>query len=497
MEYGTRKLIIFSFLLFTFSFSNSACADDLKQPNVSGQFYPADPAELSQAVDAYLQAATPEPFAGDILALICPHAGYGYSGSVAAFGYKLIKGASYKTIVILAPSHSYGFTGASVYPAGKFRTPLGDLEVDSEFAGKLINRDKEINFEPAAFAREHAVEVQLPFLQRALKDFKIVPIVMGDCTLSLCQRLAEMLKGAIGERKDVLVIVSSDLYHGYDYDEAEASDNLTLEFVKKMDAEGLYYGLREDKAQMCGGFSAVCAILLSKQLGYNKSELLRHTNSAEVTGRKIKGTWTVGYASCVIGQEKNQLSQDKEKNMLDTNQRKRLLEIARSSIENYLKTGKKLEVSEPDPVLTKNMGAFVTLHERGELRGCIGNLAGTGPLYLTVRDMAVEAATGDPRFPPLPLKELKDIDIEISALSPLERVDSADKIELGRHGVLVRRGFNSGVFLPQVATESGWSKEEFLSYLCAHKAGLPPDAWKDKSTELYIFSAEVFSEQDF
>jgi AmmeMemoRadiSam system protein A len=305
-----------------------------------------------------------------------------------------------------------------------------------------------------------------------------------------------MLKGAIGERKDVLVIVSSDLYHGYDYDEAEALDSLTLSFVKKMDAEGLYYGLREDKAQMCGGFPAVCAILLSKQLGYDKSELLRHTNSAEVTGRKIKGTWTVGYASLVIGQE-NSAAQDKEKNMLDANQRKRLLEIARSSIENYLRTGKKLEVSEKDSVLTQNMGAFVTLHERGELRGCIGNLAGTGPLYLTIRDMAVEAATGDPRFPPLPLKELKDIEIEISALSPLERVDSADKIELGTHGVLVKRGFNSGVFLPQVATESGWSKEEFLSYLCAHKAGLPPDAWKDKATELYIFSAEVFSEEDF
>jgi AmmeMemoRadiSam system protein A len=182
--------------------------------------------------------------------------------------------------------------------------------------------------------------------------------------------------------------------------------------------------------------------------------------------------------------------------MLNKNQRKRLLDIARNSIETYLKTGKKLEVTETDPLLLKEMGAFVTLGEGGQLRGCIGSLVGRQPLYLTVRDMAVQAAVGDPRFAPVSLDGLKDIDIEISALSPLERVNSADDIKMGIHGVLVRRGFNSGVFLPQVGTESGWSKEDFLSELCRQKAGLPADAWKDKSTELYIFTAEVFSEKD-
>jgi AmmeMemoRadiSam system protein A len=155
-----------------------------------------------------------------------------------------------------------------------------------------------------------------------------------------------------------------------------------------------------------------------------------------------------------------------------------------------------LQVIEKDPALLKQTGAFVTLNEHGQLRGCIGNLVGKEPLYLTVRDMAVEAAVGDPRFAQVDLSELKIIEIEISVLSPLEKIDSAEKIKLGTHGVLVKKGFNSGVFLPQVATETGWSKEEFLSNLCAHKAGLSPDAWKDKSTELYIFSAEVFSERE-
>lgn len=282
-----------------------------------------------------------------------------------------------------------------------------------------------------------------------------------------------------------------DMYHGYDYEESDTVDNLTLDYLKRMDAEGLYSGLAAGKSQLCGGLPVVSTLILARESGYNKLEVLRHTNSAQVTGRMVKGVWTVGYSSSAISQERG------ESPMLNNAQRKKLLKIARSSIESHLKTGKKLEVTETDPVLLREMGAFVTLHERGQLRGCIGNLAGQRPLYLTVRDMAVEAAVDDPRFSPVTAKELKDIEIEISALSPLQRIHDSAQIQLGVHGVIVRNGFNSGVFLPQVATETGWSKEDFLSNLCAHKAGLPSDAWKDKSTEIYIFTAEVFSEKDF
>ena len=233
------------------------------------------------------------------------------------------------------------------------------------------------------------------------------------------------------------------------------------------------------------------AVELAKELGHKRIDVLKYTNSAEVTGNKTKGTWTVGYLSCALDHDKGDAV------MLNKEQRKKLLEIARNSIETYLKTGRKLGLTETDPLLTRQMGAFVTLNKHRDLRGCIGNMVGEGPLYLTVRDMAVEAAVGDPRFSQVSLDELKDIEIEISVLSPLEQVDSADKIQLGVHGVIVRRGFNSGVFLPQVATETGWTKEEFLSALCAHKAGLSPNAWKDKSTQLFVFTAEVFSEEKY
>ncbi|MCX5705571.1 MAG: AmmeMemoRadiSam system protein A, partial [Candidatus Omnitrophica bacterium] len=396
------------------------------------------------------------------------------------------------------------FSGVSVYAQGAFRTPLGEVMVDKDFTQKLLNKIHEVSFVPEAFAKEHALEVQIPFLQKVLPSFLLVPIIMGDSSYETCQRLAILLKNAIGERKDVLVVASTDLYHGYDFQEALAFDKETVSFVEKMDSEALFKGLENGQLQMCGGYGVVTTLILSKLLGHDKTKVLCYTNSAEVTGKKEKGVWTVGYVSCAIDKDTPNfigkvgvpLTVEGETAMLNKAQRKRLLEIARKTIDLYLKTGKKMELTEADPVFNKEMGAFVTLHKDGELRGCIGNIIGKGPLYLTVRDMAIEAATDDPRFSPVEPGELKNIEIEISVLTPLEKIDDVSKIKMGVHGVLVRKGFSSGVFLPQVATETGWSKEEFLSNLCAHKAGLAADAWKDKSTDIYIFSAEVFSEKE-
>ncbi len=181
--------------------------------------------------------------------------------------------------------------------------------------------------------------------------------------------------------------------------------------------------------------------------------------------------------------------------MLTDEQKERLLEIARNTIETYIIEGKKPEIVNEDPVLNQKRGAFVTLHKNSQLRGCIGNIVSNQELFLTIRDMAIEASTGDPRFPRVSKNELKDIDIEISVLSPLKQIQDLSEMELGVHGVLIRKGMRSGVFLPQVATETGWTKEEFMETLCNQKAGLPPDAWKDPDVEIYIFSAEVFKEK--
>lgn len=181
--------------------------------------------------------------------------------------------------------------------------------------------------------------------------------------------------------------------------------------------------------------------------------------------------------------------------MLNDTQKKRLLQIARESMSAYVKDGKKKDFVEKDSLLNEPMGAFVTLHEAGDLRGCIGNIVGHGPLYQTVADMAIEAATDDPRFRPVTAKELDKIDLEISALSPLKKVASADEIQIPGHGVLVKSARGGGVYLPQVATETGWTKEEFLTSLCGQKAGIEPDAWKKPGLDMYVFTAEVFGEK--
>ncbi|MCK9572683.1 MAG: AmmeMemoRadiSam system protein A, partial [Candidatus Omnitrophica bacterium] len=399
----------------------------------------------------------------------------------------LIRAKPYKTVVIIGPSHHKLFRGFSVYASGAFFTPLGKLDVDESFAGKLIAQSDLAVFNADAFNQEHSVEVELPFLQSALKDFKIVPVVYSDVTFDDCKEFASLLNRVIGLRQDVLIVVSTDMYHGYSLKEAEDIDGLTLAALKRMDAEALYYGLRDGVFQMCGGFGAVTGLILAKQAGYNNFELLSNTNSAQETGNYKDGNWLVGYAAGVFYRKEDRL-------MLNDSEKKRLLEIARSSIESFLKTSKPPDVKADQPNLLRSGGAFVTLHEDGMLRGCIGNIVTDTALYITVRDMAIASATNDPRFRRLKPEELKKVKIEISALSPLEKVNSADNIELGKHGVLVKKGFRSGVFLPQVAVETGWSKEEFLTNLCVEKAGLAPDAWKDKDTDIYIFSAQVFSE---
>ena len=472
--------------------ATSVFAQETKEAEFAGSFYPADPGELAVMIDRLLASADAPAGTGRVCGLIVPHAGYAYSGRTAAQAYRLVQGSPVRTVVIFASAHRSGFKGAAVYPHGYLRTPLGDVEIDGDFVKALQGKAAELFFDKGVFSGEHPLEVQLPFLQRALGSFKVVFVLMGDCDLKACSSIARAFAHVIGERQDVLIIASSDMYHGYDWREAEIADAMTLGALRSMKPDMFYGELRAGRAQMCGGLPAVVAMMLCGRGADGAAvDVLSNTNSAAVTKNNKVGDWTVGYAAC-------QIRGGKEKAMLTKDERKKLLEIARASIAAYLKTGKKMDIDAPaSAVLGRPTGAFVTLRMNGELRGCIGNLAGETPLYLAVRDMAVESAVGDPRFTPLKLPELDKVEIEISALSPLERVNSAEDIELGKHGVIVRRGFRSGVYLPQVASETGWGKEEFLSSLCAHKAGLSPDAWKQKDTELYVFSAEVFSENDF
>ncbi|MBU0549783.1 MAG: AmmeMemoRadiSam system protein B [Candidatus Omnitrophica bacterium] len=482
----SKVLILLLSSVFFILFSSSFCdAQEVKQPNVSGRFYPADRGELTRLIDNLLTEAKAADIKEDVLVLISPHAGYEFSGKIAAAGYKAVKNRHYDTVIILAPSHYAGFKGAALWPKGAFRTPLGSIPVDEELSYNLMLSSPSFISYPEAFESEHSLEVQLPFLQSIWKGFKIVPIVLGEVNFTDCQNIAQAITNLIKD-KNCLIVASSDMYHGFDYKEAELVDRYTLSLLKQMRAKEFYEYMLADKVQLCGWAGVLIAVLSAGELEFNNVVVIDYTNSAKVTGKDKAGEYCVGYSSVAICKQGGK--------MLSEKQQKRLLGIARSSIEHYLKKGEKLEVNESDPVLLETRGAFVTLHKLGELRGCIGNMVSQQPLYLTIRDMAVEAAVSDPRFSPVKEDELSGIEIEISVLSALEKIDNPDKLVLGKHGVLIKNGYHGGVFLPQVATETGWSKEEFLSNLCAHKAGLAPFAWKDPDTEIFVFTAEVFSE---
>jgi AmmeMemoRadiSam system protein B/AmmeMemoRadiSam system protein A len=467
---------------------------EIREPAVAGSWYPGSPEILSRDVKHYLENVKRQKVEGEIIALVSPHAGYMYSGQVAAYAYKSIEGKSFDTVVVLGPSHRFLFKGASLWDRGGFRTPLGVVPVDTEVSKKLMEKRREIRFIPEAHLREHSLEMQIPFLQTVLKTFKLIPIVMEpDWSWETCQyfstAIAETVKG-----KKVLLVASSDLSHFHSYDEAVKLDKILLNHIDRFDAEGLNRDLRNGRCEACGGGPILSIMLAAKALGANKGKVLKYLNSGDVTGDRSR---VVGYAAGVFyktvgGSEK--MNEEKKVGVdlgLGEGEKKTLHHIAKTVIENKARGKPVPEFNIESSILKENRGAFVTINKRGQLRGCIGYIEGHGPLYKTIEEMAQAAAFRDPRFSPVTERELPDLEIEISVLTPLRRITDVNEIEVGKHGIYIKKEWYSGLLLPQVATEYGWDRKTFLDHTC-QKAGLPTTAWKDKNTEIYIFSADIF-----
>ena len=463
--------------------------EEIRPPAVAGAFYTSDAKALSDQIKDFLSKVPAKTLSGKIIALISPHAGYMYSGQVAAYGYKLLEGKKFDTVVVIAPSHRAYFRGASVYNKGAYQIPLGLIPVNTELAQQLIKQDDLITYVKQAHTQEHSLEVQLPFLKIVLGDFKLLPIVIGDYDLATCESISEAIYQVVKD-KNVLIVASSDLSHFHPYDEAVELDKIVINHVKKFDAGGLFQDTSSKRCEACGAGPMITTMLLAKKLGANKSEHLFYANSGDVTGDK---SGVVGYMSAVLygnpGQEKGKKA-GKDSGLTDE-EKEILYKIARAAIESRCTGEKYPEIKITSKTLKEKRGAFVTLHKRGNLRGCIGYIRAQKPLHETIKEMALAAAFQDNRFKPVKKDELKDIDIEISVLTPLKKIDSIEEIEVGKHGIYIIKGFHSGILLPQVATEYGWDRNTFLEHTCT-KAGLPTDAWKKKDTEIYIYSADIF-----
>ncbi len=488
---GAKVVFLFVVLILLGWFCWASEGRSIKSPNVAGTFYPQDPQNLRDVIIEFLeQARLPEGIeAQKVVVLFSPHAGYVFSGPVAGYSYALLRKIEVDEVIVLAPSHFYPFYGIRAMDYEGYRTPLGIVSLDTKAAEELVDSLSWCSFDNRVFEREHSIEVQLPFLQVTKRDVKVVPLLFGDLSWTdLNQesiRFCEWIRKKSANSR-VLVLVSTDMSHYYPYQKCVKKDWATIDVLRKFHLREFFFGARSRKYEMCGWIPTSFALAVAKQLGKVEFRLLKYANSGDTYGDKSR---VVGYMSAVIIEKEN-----KEVSMFTKEQKAKLLRLARRSIEHYLKTGRRLEDLEiDDPALYKEKGAFVTLKKNGMLRGCIGHIIADMPLCEVVAEMAIQAAVGDPRFPPLTLEELPEVEIEISVLSPLKKVEDINEIKVGKHGLLLRKGFYSGLLLPQVPVEYGWDKLTFLRHL-AMKAGLPPDEWKD--AEIYSFTAEVFSESE-
>ena len=470
----------------------------VRAPAVAGSFYPADPAQLAKTVDELLARSSAQVKAESVVAIIAPHAGYEFSGAVAANSYSALKGRKVRRVVVIAPSHQESFGFASVYDGEAYATPLGEIPVDRAFARRLAAHNSLIklggNGHFSSGSRgEHALEVQLPFLQRALGDFQLVPVIMGEQDYQASRALGAALAALI-HGSDTLIVASSDLSHFHPYDRAVELDRAVLSTIEQGDYLTLSHNLESRTWEACGGGPIVAAMIAAERLGANQAKILQYANSGDITGDRGR---VVGYGAVAMLRSSQPAAKSAaQKVTLSGEERQQLLSLARKSVETAVREGKLLDPAPASsPSLVNARGAFVTLTKKSQLRGCIGYTVPVKPLYLTVRDVAAFAAVRDSRFAPVSKAELGDLEYEISVLTPFRRMRDISELHIGEHGLLVRRGQEIGVLLPQVATEQRWDKKAFLEQACL-KAGLDESAWQDPETDVFLFSATVFSDHE-
>jgi len=468
-------------------------AQEIRKPVVAGSWYTDNPDKLRREITSYLENAKKVNIQGEILALVSPHAGYAYSGAVAGYAYKQVMGNQYDAVIVLAPSHHEAFHGISVFNKDGYETPLGVVPVEKDIANALIEQSEDIKFSWEGHRQEHSLEIQLPFLQVAIPDLKIVPIVFWDHSWGNCNLLANAITKVVKNKK-VLIVASSDLYHGYDYEDCVKTDNRTLELVEQLKPNKLYNGFKDENLMACGAGGIIVAELVAKNLGADKAKIVFQTNSGDVTGNRKD--YVVGYGAVVVYKQTEKIKEEKVgiDSGLDEEEKKYLLKIARQTIEKTVDNKKQPKLKHEYSILKEKRGGFVTLTKNGALRGCIGYIKAMLPLDETIVEMAKAAAFRDPRFPPVEKDEVSQLEIEISVLTPIQEIEDVEKIEVGKHGIIIERGGYSGLLLPQVATDYGWDLETFLEHTC-QKAGLPSDSWKKEGTKIKIFSADIFHEE--
>ncbi len=463
--------------------------EEIRKPAVAGRFYSDVAEQLQKNVEQLLLSEEPNLSKGTLRAVIVPHAGYVFSGKVAAAGFRQISRENpYRNVFIIGSSHNESFHGASVYDGLAYRTPLGDVPINREIVEELYD-SMLFNGYRSAHELEHTIEVQLPFLQVQQKnDFKIVPILLGTHSIDECKGIAEVLRPYFN--KDNLFVISTDFSHYPNYKDAYKQDEQTARVILQNDVKKLGKLLvKQAEATVSGmrtglcGWTSVLSLLNLTQVEQNlRFDHLMYLNSGDSTyGDKMR---VVGYhAIAVYEEEQGRFAlSDKEKECL----------LHQSYQALWQTFGKRYSPVKEIEKVELQSGAFVSIYCDGKLRGCLGHFQSTKKLPELISELTVSAATQDVRFDPIQEDELDDVKIEISVLTPMKKIKTIKEIELGRHGIYLSKGGKAGTFLPQVASKQGWSVEETLGHCARDKARIGWEGWKD--AEIYVYEAIVFSD---
>ncbi|UCF94590.1 MAG: AmmeMemoRadiSam system protein B [Desulfobacterales bacterium] len=474
--------------------ASKAYATDIRPPVRAGSFYPADRHELEQMIDHLTRQAQKTavkiPAAKSLKALILPHAGYLYSGLTAAHASLVLREKQFSKVILLGPDHFVGLANGALCDATAYQTPLGQIDLHADV--QKLRRQPHL-FQPnlASDRQEHSLEVVLPFLQRYLKGFEIIPIVVGPTHI---RRFADELDPLLDH--NTLLVVSSDLSHYLPYGEASRRDQETIAMILRLEA----HKLSQTDNRACGLVPLMILIDLAQRHSWQPL-LLHYTNSGDTAGGRSQ---VVGYAAIAFYGDPPMPNNTQSIQHFSPEQGQSLVKLARHTIMEKL--GRKVDESEAlalaaalrHSCFQSCCGTFVTLKLHGQLRGCIGNLTATESVVKGVRQNAINAAFHDPRFAPLTLSELEQVAIEVSILTEpqlLEYRDGTDllgKLQPHVDGVILRKGYTSATFLPQV-WEQLPQAEEFLRHLC-QKAGMSPDAWCDPEIEVATYQVQYFEE---
>ncbi len=495
---------------------------EVRPAAVAGQFYERMPVALERQVERLLAEAGKPGVTGTLVGAVAPHAGYVFSGRCAASLYSLIPRGAYERVIVMAPSHRAFVNGIALPAPGleAYETPLGRIPVDQPVCDAL-RRAAGFRHVPGADGNEHAVEVQLPLLQKTAGAFRLVPLLCGSVTPEQVESAAKSLAPYLGT--GTLILASSDFTHygpNYDYVPfdrdvprrlhawlSEASDA-----VARLDEAAFQRHCADTGDTICGSVPIRILMRALQESGRKvRGRVLATATSGEIMGRYDNSVSyaAIGFfgdpganpAPVAAGNLRKEDSAVKEKRSgewspgLTEAEKKTLFAIARDTL-RWCVEGRKGKFRYDGytltPAMQTNTATFVTLKIAGQLRGCIGSLAPVEPLYLSVHGNAVNAALRDPRFLPVGPDELPRIEVDVSILSPIRDIGSPAEFKIGHHGIILEKGMYRAVYLPEVAVEQGWGMEETLSSLSL-KAGLGPDAWRE-GARFKVFESVVLSE---